>query len=50
MWAVLAQHPWAVYTGPSIGVTRRNWREMRGMGGHTVKLVKEKSEREGQGS
>ena len=43
MWAVSAQHPWAVYTGPSTGVTRRNWREMRGMAGHMVKLVKEKS-------
>jgi hypothetical protein len=50
MWAVAAQHPWAVYTGPSTGVTRRNWREMRGMGGHMVKLAKEKSERDGQGS
>ncbi|TVY17060.1 hypothetical protein LARI1_G004498 [Lachnellula arida] len=50
MWAVSAQHPWGVYMGPSTGVLRRNWREMKGMGGHMVKLAKEASEKEGRGS
>ncbi|TVY43403.1 hypothetical protein LOCC1_G004573 [Lachnellula occidentalis] len=49
-WAVAAQHPWAVYMGPSTGVLRRNWREMKGMGGHMVRLAKETSEKEGRGS
>jgi len=44
MWIVSAQHPWAVYTGATTGVRRRNWREMRGMGGHMLKLAKEKSQ------
>lgn len=50
MWAVSAQHPWGVYMGPSTGVLRRNWREMKGMGGHMVKLAKEASEKQGRGS
>lgn len=47
MWTVSAQHPWAVYTGSTTGVTRRNWRELKGMGGHMLKLAKEKSDRDG---
>ncbi|TVY24854.1 hypothetical protein LHYA1_G007228 [Lachnellula hyalina] len=50
MWAVSARHPWALYMGPSTGVLRRNWREMKGMGGHMVKLAKETSEKERRGS
>ncbi|KUJ08973.1 uncharacterized protein LY89DRAFT_676349 [Mollisia scopiformis] len=33
MWALSLQHPWGVYVGPTTGVRRREWREMReGMG------------------
>jgi hypothetical protein len=48
MWTISAQHPWAVYTGASTGVARRDWREMRGMGGHMVKLAKDKSDSPGR--
>ncbi|KAL5326249.1 hypothetical protein ACEPPN_007387 [Leptodophora sp. 'Broadleaf-Isolate-01'] len=29
-WALAAQHPWGVYVGPTTGVRRRQWREMKG--------------------
>lgn len=50
MWVVSAQHPWAVYTGPTVAVTRRSWREMRGLGGHMIKLAKVESDKRRQGS
>lgn len=28
-WALAMQHPWGVYVGPTTGVKRRHWREMR---------------------
>ncbi|RDW88044.1 hypothetical protein BP6252_00076 [Coleophoma cylindrospora] len=28
-WGLAARHPWAVYIGPTVGVRRKKWREMR---------------------
>ncbi|RFU28834.1 hypothetical protein B7463_g7506, partial [Scytalidium lignicola] len=28
-WTLAVQHPWGVYVGPTTGVRRRQWREMR---------------------
>lgn len=39
-WALAAQHPWGVYVGPTTGVRRRMWREMNGVLGGMVEVVK----------
>jgi hypothetical protein len=41
-WALAAQHPWAVYVGPTTGVRRRIWREMKGTMGMLLKAEKER--------
>jgi len=41
-WALAAQHPWAVYVGPTTGVRRRIWREMKGGMGMLLKAEKER--------
>jgi len=43
-WALAAQHPWAVYVGPTTGVRRRIWREMKGGMGMLLKAEKERSD------
>lgn len=41
-WALAAQHPWAVYVGPTTGIRRRIWREMKGGMGMLLKAEKER--------
>ena len=41
-WALAAQHPWAVYVGPTTRVRRRVWREMKGGMGMLLKAEKER--------
>ena len=44
-WALAEQHSWAVYVGPTTGVRRRVWREMKG--GVEVLLKAEKERLDG---
>ncbi|CZR53600.1 uncharacterized protein PAC_03480 [Phialocephala subalpina] len=42
MWKLSTEHPWGVYVGPTTGVRRREWREMREGMGVLLKNGKEK--------
>jgi hypothetical protein len=42
-WALAAQHPWGVYVGPTTGVRRRRWREMREVLGGLLEASKANS-------
>lgn len=48
MWAVGTKHPWGLYTGPTTGVTRRLWRNMRELAGIAM-AVKDAGEGSGGG-
>ncbi|CAG8981882.1 hypothetical protein HYALB_00013962 [Hymenoscyphus albidus] len=41
MWAIATKHPWGLYTAPTTGETRREWRQMKELAGFTIKYAKD---------
>lgn len=41
-WTLATQHPWGVYVGPTTGVKRRQWREMRTVLGYALQGMEKK--------